>query len=539
MESMKIQPPTPETSLTTAFANLTLTSRLPPEILHKIARLAGPITTLKMRYGCRATRCLIKREDVMWSKAGWILFHRGERECGEWSIRYWHSEVILALAVGFDVDGMRDAMQGAATRGDVSTLGQLGNLDVRGVTTSQKERILLECLHLAIAHGHSVALRTLLALGSQDGTLVTPILPRYQSTMCGVLRQGDYECGLHLAASMGTAEMVGVLLECRTYNQEELGLALREGVFRAKTGVVRRLLHAGLDVTDKEYDPYTASTVLETTFFTANTAMEMSMASSSSSVGLSQGCSPIKKALIETPPNTIDLLSLAVQSRNTEILRLLLRAGVPVQPPASHQALSFATQKGDADLVSILLALGAHYQSNSSEPVTQPAAPHQFTASSALRHACYKGHTFLVKLLLQSGHGDPHDLNGDALYGAIQNSHTEVVKLLLLAGMEVTNQYPNALYFACHHGRVDIVRLLLDAGVDVHFDGEKCLVGAVAGGHREVVRVLLKAGACISSAREDVVRLARGRNDGGMVELLERWDMRSVMRWPPASTTER
>lgn len=107
---------------------------------------------------------------------------------------------------------------------------------------------------------------------------------------------------------------------------------------------------------------------------------------------------------------------------------------------------------------------------------------------TALSFAARKGHTQIVKLLLQAP-GIDVKLD-EPLCKASSNGHVEIVKLLLKQpGIDVNAGAPLAC--AARSGQLECVKLLLQApGIDVNKDGPLC--GASFDGHVEIVRLLLQ-----------------------------------------------
>jgi ankyrin repeat protein len=100
-----------------------------------------------------------------------------------------------------------------------------------------------------------------------------------------------------------------------------------------------------------------------------------------------------------------------------------------------------------------------------------------------------KGHTEIVKVLLDAC-VDVHAKKDMALRFASENGHTEVVKLLLEAGADVHAVGDGALYYASRNGHTETVKLLLDKGADVHSYNYEALRAARDMGHTETVTVL-------------------------------------------------
>ena len=81
----------------------------------------------------------------------------------------------------------------------------------------------------------------------------------------------------------------------------------------------------------------------------------------------------------------------------------------------------------------------------------------------------------------------------NALYLAIENGHTEIVKLLLKAGADIHANDDYALHWAVADGHTEIVELLLKAGANVHAKDDEALRKAARNGHMDVAKILLKA----------------------------------------------
>ena len=122
--------------------------------------------------------------------------------------------------------------------------------------------------------------------------------------------------------------------------------------------------------------------------------------------------------------------------------------------------------------------------------------------STCLIGAAYYGHTETVRYLV--GLKGLHDVkvnhkrdNLSALFDAVRQKHTAVVKLLIDAGadLETTNKrLCTPLLYACEKGSQPIVKMLVEAGAEVRCapqDGHPCLTIAAGFGHIETVRYLV------------------------------------------------
>ena len=124
--------------------------------------------------------------------------------------------------------------------------------------------------------------------------------------------------------------------------------------------------------------------------------------------------------------------------------------------------------------------------------------------STPLYHASWKGHTDVVRLLLDAGAEPSTETEGKRTEGgatpllaAAQRCHNDVVQLLLDRGAE-----PNItlLHYASCQGYKTVVQLLLEKGADpnnvlVAVDGKTPLHFSAREGHRDVVEALLDGGA--------------------------------------------
>ena len=154
--------------------------------------------------------------------------------------------------------------------------------------------------------------------------------------------------------------------------------------------------------------------------------------------------------------------------------------------------------------------------------------------SNALCVASSKGHTEIVKLLLEKGADTDslkHDWNkGSAIYHASVIGHDVIVRLLLDAGAEVEieeySAYHSALHAAAANGHASIVTILISSGMDVNLKVGKprryddTAVGlASMQGHDKVAKLLIEAGADPDS-KNAALHVASDRGHDEMVKLL-------------------
>ena len=126
------------------------------------------------------------------------------------------------------------------------------------------------------------------------------------------------------------------------------------------------------------------------------------------------------------------------------------------------------------------------------------------------------------------------DAAGDApLVMAAYNGHTEIVRLLLEAGADVSAVDPQmkatALHAAAYAGRTAAAKLLIAHHIDIDkqgpYNGYTALHDAVWQNHVETAEALIEAGANLhikSHAGETPLDLARSQHHRELAALLER-----------------
>ncbi|KAJ3057006.1 hypothetical protein HK097_001490 [Rhizophlyctis rosea] len=106
-----------------------------------------------------------------------------------------------------------------------------------------------------------------------------------------------------------------------------------------------------------------------------------------------------------------------------------------------------------------------------------------------------------------------------ALRRAVLKGHTQIVRLLLEAQAEIRDENDFLLRDAARFGHVDIVKLLLEAGADVHASRDDALTRAAIGGHVEVVLALLEAGADMRARKSMAYQGALDRRQTDVVRV--------------------
>lgn len=171
--------------------------------------------------------------------------------------------------------------------------------------------------------------------------------------------------------------------------------------------------------------------------------------------------------------------------RNLRIimLTLFLLAPFAVQAQDLKEDFLAAARKGDVEAVKALLAKGVDVNTKTEYGAT------------ALAYACDKGHTAVVKLLLENG-ADPN--SRDTFYQATpitwasMKGHAEIVRLLLDKGAVGKEQ---VLMGGVQSGKADMVRVVLEKGGVGQPTLDQALSRAVRNKNAEIAEMLRKAGA--------------------------------------------
>ena len=184
---------------------------------------------------------------------------------------------------------------------------------------------------------------------------------------------------------------------------------------------------------------------------------------------------------------------------NTEILQLLIDNGINLNLKDSKglRPLHYAAWQGRTEPVYILLRHGAHVNDQSltgdtplhfasqygHEEIVQLLLFHQADPTifnrrllTSIDLACEHGHFHVVNQLVHHRLGQQYILNTHyeqqtPLHLAAKNGHTDIVRLLLMNGMDInrlTMHDGSALHVACRNGRYETAKLLLECGIDIH-----------------------------------------------------------------------
>lgn len=220
-----------------------------------------------------------------------------------------------------------------------------------------------------------------------------------------------------------------------------------------------------------------------------------------------------------------------VVSRGACSVSLVCR-NLPPESPLPGSALVAAAEKGDKWIISRPPESGAD--------VNGPSG-HRHQERYALEMATEKRHTEIVKLLLQKGANvSAVGGLGDALQQAAYKGHKEIVSLLPENSAKVDESeglYGGAVQAATLGRNLDIVQLLVDRGADVNIQRttpsrtsrvmscRTSLEAAVAADSYEIAKCLLENGATIadSGSGVSVLSIAAAKGYDSIVELLIRY----------------
>lgn len=106
------------------------------------------------------------------------------------------------------------------------------------------------------------------------------------------------------------------------------------------------------------------------------------------------------------------------------------------------------------------------------------------------------GYTEVVKIQIEAGL-DVTIENNHAIFLASENGHIEIVDLLIKAGADLNakNKYGDyPIYLACDRGHEKVVKRLIEAGIDVTTDNNRAICRASYHGYAKIVKLLIEAG---------------------------------------------
>ena len=184
--------------------------------------------------------------------------------------------------------------------------------------------------------------------------------------------------------------------------------------------------------------------------------------------------------ILEVEPNEESFYD-AVRSGETELVELLLQAGIPAE---SGGALADAVERGNPAIVTALIRAGADVNNRDAY------------GQSLVMRAASQGRHEIVKLLTDAG-ADPNvrnDYRIDPLAAAAEQGQVETVKVLLAAGanpLQRNTSGGTALSVAVLRGYGELVQILIDAGSDVARDQKSLL--ELAADKPEILKMIEEA----------------------------------------------
>ncbi|THV47033.1 hypothetical protein BGAL_0340g00030 [Botrytis galanthina] len=242
-------------------------------------------------------------------------------------------------------------------------------------------------------------------------------------------------------------------------------------------------------------------------------------------------------------------LSLAIQTGNTRIVDLVLRAGAEINEEClnGRTPLLVAIERNKINIVDLLLDRGAALKDEDLSSVIERGNDkmvefligHSISVDTSKRGMCLQsaaklgnvkvtgefikrgfalenkdgmgqtplmlaviyGHYETIKLLLESG-AEIHSrnlLDQTPLMIAIENGNQEIVKLLLArgAGIPSENSFATSLMIATKNGNKEVVELLLQNGVDferkIKYNQDLLLI-AIENGNEQITELLFQSG---------------------------------------------
>ena len=176
---------------------------------------------------------------------------------------------------------------------------------------------------------------------------------------------------------------------------------------------------------------------------------------------------------------------------DADSVALLLRRNADAWPEGLGAAMKMACFGGVPDVVARVLRHGARLEGDD--------------ARTQLVSASRDTRTDVVLLLLQAG-VDVHVGHDEALRQAARNGNDQVVAILLAHGANVHVRNDEAVRYAASRQHTTVMELLFAHGANVHVDQDVMLRHAALNGHMSVVQVLLKHGADVHAVDDAALR---------------------------------
>jgi ankyrin repeat protein len=231
--------------------------------------------------------------------------------------------------------------------------------------------------------------------------------------------------------------------------------------------------------------------------------------------------------------NHATVLHYAISSDLKDQVTMLLQypnIDLNIQDQEGNTPLHLAVQKGKIDFVEMLLKdpkINVNLKNDNLK---------DDTSQTPLEIAVDANNIELVKLLLKVKH-DFDSLDGDSpLHQAVTLGHTEIVELLLNAGLDGTQKTEwggdSVFHLAADQNDLKTLQLLISKGLDLNMqnsEGQTALFSSVFKKNKEILKALLEAGADITLVDEEgmtVLDYAREKNLPDIIALLEEANLR-------------
>lgn len=194
-------------------------------------------------------------------------------------------------------------------------------------------------------------------------------------------------------------------------------------------------------------------------------------------------------------------LQLAIETRNLNILKLLLDAGVKNYDKSI--GLRKAIRSNNENMLKLLINAGASVGEIDEES----------TGSTSLHAAAEWGNSNILKVLIDAG----ADVNATDYFKktplsmALKSKNVNAFKLLLKAGADINAESSSGLtllHTVIKSRDLDTSKMLIDAGANVNaFDcmGNSCLHMAIISGYVDIVKLLIDSGANVNDKNEDEI----------------------------------
>lgn len=219
----------------------------------------------------------------------------------------------------------------------------------------------------------------------------------------------------------------------------------------------------------------------------------------------------------------------AIKANRGVVAVILLAAGMDVNAPDQNgfQPIMWTALRGWTEGFELLQHAGAELTARirTATTVTDANTGGWYAVgedSSLLTMAASRGHSGIVRKLLQTAGPSSIDDRVTALIQAATNGHTEVVKILLTAQVPVNSRDAHnrtALVYASQKGEAEIVHELLAAGANEQMD--LALSNATRAGYAPVVKMLMAARAYADFALDDWKHLLAAARKRGNTEVFE------------------